>query len=73
MDRKVREELREQNRLKNERRKQNKQKSNTLHAEIGREGRRLHNGAFGSTDPSTFNRLAEGTTAMRRAETDFAS
>jgi hypothetical protein len=61
------EERRESYRLKNERRRN---KSNTLHAEIGREGRRLNDGAFGKADPATFNKLAEGTTAMRRPETE---
>jgi hypothetical protein len=64
--------LREQNRLKNQRRKENKKKSGTLYAEIGRKGRRLDGGAFGKADPTTFNQLAEGTTAMRRPETEQA-
>ena len=64
----TKEERREQYRLKNERRKK---KSTTLYAEAGREGRRLTGGAFGKADPATFNQLAEGTSAMRRPESDI--
>jgi hypothetical protein len=63
------EERREANRLKNERRKELKKKSNTLYAQEGRDERRRVGGAFGHLDPAAFNRLAEGTTAMRKAET----
>ena len=56
----------EKYRLKNERRKK---KAQTLYAEEAREIRRLVGGAFGKEDPSVFNKLCEGTTAIRRAET----
>jgi len=66
-----REERRELYRLKNERRKAQRKKQ-SLYAEVGREGRRLNDGAFGKADPATFNRLAEGTTAMRKPETEHS-
>jgi hypothetical protein len=65
----TREERREANRLKNERRKELKKKGNTLYAQNGRDERRRVGGAFGQLDPAGFNRLAEGTSAMRKAET----
>lgn len=64
----TREERRESNRLKNERRKA---KRKTLYAQEGRDERRRVGGAFGATDAATFNRLAEGTSAQRRAETEI--
>lgn len=48
-----------------------RQRSKTLYAEKGREGRKKVGGAFGHTDPDTFNALSEGTTAMRRAESNL--
>ena len=68
MDKQIRAELREANRIKNERRRANKKKQ-TLYAQQARELRRKVGGAFGQEDPSMFNTLAEGTTAMRKAET----
>jgi hypothetical protein len=65
-----REERREANRLKNERRRERK-KRNTLYAQEGRDERRRVGGAFGATDAATFNKLAEGTSAQRRAETEI--
>jgi hypothetical protein len=58
----------EKYRLKNERRKK---KAQTLYAEEAREIRRHVGGAFGKEDPAVFNKLSEGTTAIRRAETDL--
>jgi hypothetical protein len=66
-----REERRAANRLKNERRKEMK-KRNTLYAQEGREGRRRVGGAFGAADAATFNKMSEGTTAQRRAETEIS-
>ena len=68
MNREERAQVREANRIKNQRRRAAKS-SRTLYAERGREERRRVNGAFGREDPSVFNALAEGTTAMRKAET----
>ena len=66
------EERKEHYRLKNERRKLER-KRDTLYAVEAREGRRSMSGTFGKQDPSTFNKLSEGTTAMRRAESDLTS
>lgn len=68
MNREQREQIREANRIKNQRRRAAKS-SSTLYAQAGREERRRVGGAFGKEDPATFNKLAEGTSAMRKAET----
>lgn len=69
MDKEQRAQVREANRIKNQRRRTAKQRT-TTYAQRGREERRRANGAFGKEDPATFNVLAEGTTAVRKAETD---
>jgi hypothetical protein len=54
---------------KNRRRREG---SKSIYAETGRELRRtVSGGAFGHTEPAVFNKLAEGTAAMRRAETNL--
>ena len=69
MDPAAREAQRIANREKNERRRQHK--SRTMYAETGRELRQKMGGAFGKEDPVLFNKCAEGTTAIRRAETEL--
>ena len=54
---------------KNARRRANKQKGDTIYAEAAREARRGVTG-FGKVTPDLFNKLAEGTGAMRRSEID---
>jgi hypothetical protein len=62
-----REREQERFRLKNERRKANKKK-NTLYAQQAKVLRKANGGKFGKTDPASYNKLAEGTTAVPRAQ-----
>lgn len=66
-----RERQRLENRLKNERRRRTKQASGTSYAKAGRELRRAFGGAFGKAPAKTFNVCAEGTTAVRKPETEL--
>jgi hypothetical protein len=65
-----REAQREKFRLKNERRR--KMKSQTVYAAEGKELREKYHGAFGKAPATLYNRCAEGTTAIRRAEHDLS-
>lgn len=69
MDPQERELQRVANQEKNARRRA--KKSRTTYAERGKHLRQEFGGAFGKADPSLFNLCAEGTTAIRRAETDL--
>lgn len=71
MDPAAREAQRAANREKNQRRRQNKKTYNTLYARQGRDLRVKMGGAFGKAPAAVFNKCAEGTAAVRRAETDL--
>jgi hypothetical protein len=66
MDPAVRAQQREAFREKNARRRAHK--SRTLYAEEGAILRRKFGGAFGKAKPTLYNKCAEGTGAVRRAE-----
>lgn len=73
MNKEERAQIREQNRIKNQRRRDAKRKS-TVYAQAAAKARKeiSTGGAFGAAEPELFNRLAEGTSAVRRAETTQA-